>query len=134
MGGLSPTALLPEAASLHTKSKADFNLKLYCLLGAGTGSVSVFIRAPVPSSFLRPPPCSQVAQQLPEYGVLFYNVAREKKPVVGELVIGVCAKGVMVYEVKDGLRSTSQTFHWRETSSISSTVSLAGFIYVWVYL
>ncbi|XP_062331496.1 tyrosine-protein phosphatase non-receptor type 13 isoform X2 [Osmerus eperlanus] len=63
----------------------------------------------------------RVAQQLPEYGVLFYNVAREKKPVVGELVIGVCAKGVMVYEVKEGLRSTSQTFYWRETSSISSS-------------
>ncbi|KAM6951177.1 FERM and PDZ domain-containing protein 2 [Aplochiton taeniatus] len=62
----------------------------------------------------------KVSQQLPEYGVLFYRVTREKKPVEGELILGVCAKGVIVYEVKDGSRSTSQTFYWRETSSISS--------------
>ena len=65
----------------------------------------------------------QVSQQLPEYGVLFYRVMREKKPVEGQIVLGVCAKGVIVYEVKDGCRSTSQTFYWRETSSISSNVS-----------
>ncbi|CAB1338029.1 unnamed protein product, partial [Coregonus sp. 'balchen'] len=60
-------------------------------------------------------------QQLPEYGVMFYRVGREKKPVIGELILGVCAKGVIVYEVKDSSRSTSQTFHWRETASISSS-------------
>ncbi|KAM9412040.1 FERM and PDZ domain-containing protein 2-like [Salvelinus alpinus] len=63
----------------------------------------------------------KATQQLPEYGVLFYRVGREKKPVIGELILGVCAKGVIVYEVKDGSRSTSQTFHWRETASISSS-------------
>ncbi|XP_031660439.1 FERM and PDZ domain-containing protein 2-like [Oncorhynchus kisutch] len=63
----------------------------------------------------------KATQQLPEYGVLFYRVGREKKPVIGELILGVCAKGVIVYEVKDSSRSTSQTFHWRETASISSS-------------
>uniref|UniRef100_A0A4W5LM15 FERM and PDZ domain containing 2 n=1 Tax=Hucho hucho TaxID=62062 RepID=A0A4W5LM15_9TELE len=63
----------------------------------------------------------KATQQLPEYGVLFYRVGREKKPVIGELILGVCAKGVIVYEVKDNSRSTSQTFHWRETASISSS-------------
>ncbi|XP_041703413.2 tyrosine-protein phosphatase non-receptor type 13-like isoform X2 [Coregonus clupeaformis] len=63
----------------------------------------------------------KATQQLPEYGVLFYRVGHEKKPVIGELILGVCAKGVIVYEVKDGSRSTSQTFHWRETNSISSS-------------
>lgn len=62
----------------------------------------------------------KVAQQLPEFGVLFYRVSREKKPVVGELVLGVCAKGVIVYEVKEGHRSTCQTFQWKDTSTISS--------------
>ncbi|XP_056153588.1 tyrosine-protein phosphatase non-receptor type 13 [Lampris incognitus] len=62
----------------------------------------------------------KVSQQLPEYGVLFYQVMREKKPTEGELILGVCAKGVIVYEVKDGSRSTSQIFHWRETATISS--------------
>ncbi|XP_078146913.1 FERM and PDZ domain-containing protein 2 [Centroberyx gerrardi] len=62
----------------------------------------------------------KVSQQLPEYGVLFYRVMREKKPVEGAIILGVCAKGVIVYEVKDGCRSTGQTFYWRETATISS--------------
>uniref|UniRef100_A0A3B5BBR3 FERM and PDZ domain containing 2 n=1 Tax=Stegastes partitus TaxID=144197 RepID=A0A3B5BBR3_9TELE len=59
-------------------------------------------------------------QQLPEYGVLFHRVVREKKPLDGEIILGVCAKGVIVYEVKDGCRSTNQSFYWRETATISS--------------
>ncbi|XP_035469664.1 FERM and PDZ domain-containing protein 2 isoform X2 [Scophthalmus maximus] len=62
----------------------------------------------------------KVCQQLPEYGVLFHRVTRERKPLEGEIILGVCAKGVIVYEVKDGCRSTSQTFYWRETATISS--------------
>ncbi|XP_072229504.1 FERM and PDZ domain-containing protein 2 [Leuresthes tenuis] len=62
----------------------------------------------------------KVCQQLPEYGVLFHRVMREKKPLEGEIILGVCAKGVIVYEVKDGGRSTAQNFYWRETATISS--------------
>ncbi|XP_061564678.1 tyrosine-protein phosphatase non-receptor type 13 isoform X2 [Cololabis saira] len=62
----------------------------------------------------------KVCQQLPEYGVFFYRVTREKKASDGEIILGVCAKGVIVYEVKDGCRSTAQNFFWRETASISS--------------
>ncbi|XP_029954711.1 FERM and PDZ domain-containing protein 2 [Salarias fasciatus] len=62
----------------------------------------------------------KVCQQLPEYGVLFHRVMREKKPLDGEIILGVCAKGVIVYEVKDGYRSTAQNFYWRETATISS--------------
>ncbi|XP_041830094.1 tyrosine-protein phosphatase non-receptor type 13 [Melanotaenia boesemani] len=62
----------------------------------------------------------KVCQQLPEYGVFFHRVTREKKPLDGEIILGVCAKGVTVYEVKDGCRSTSQNFYWRETATISS--------------
>nr|XP_057918587.1 FERM and PDZ domain-containing protein 2 isoform X1 [Doryrhamphus excisus]XP_057918588.1 FERM and PDZ domain-containing protein 2 isoform X1 [Doryrhamphus excisus]XP_057918589.1 FERM and PDZ domain-containing protein 2 isoform X1 [Doryrhamphus excisus] len=61
----------------------------------------------------------KVCLQLPEYGVLFHRVTREKKPA-GEIILGVCAKGVIVYEVKNGCRCTSQTFYWRETATISS--------------
>lgn len=67
----------------------------------------------------------QVCQQLPEYGVFFHRVTREKKSAEGEIILGVCAKGVMVYEVKGGCRSTSQNFYWRETATISSNVSKA---------
>uniref|UniRef100_A0A3P8VET4 FERM domain-containing protein n=1 Tax=Cynoglossus semilaevis TaxID=244447 RepID=A0A3P8VET4_CYNSE len=31
----------------------------------------------------------KIAQQLPEYGVMFYRVGREKRPVGGELVLGI---------------------------------------------
>uniref|UniRef100_A0A3B4XBQ4 FERM and PDZ domain containing 2 n=1 Tax=Seriola lalandi dorsalis TaxID=1841481 RepID=A0A3B4XBQ4_SERLL len=58
--------------------------------------------------------------KLPEYGVLFHRVMREKKPSEGEIILGVCAKGLIVFEIKDGCRSTSQTFYWRETATISS--------------
>lgn len=64
-----------------------------------------------------------MCQQLPEYGILLYRVMREKKPQEGEIILGVCAKGVIVYEIKDGCRSTSQNFYWRETATISSNVS-----------
>uniref|UniRef100_H3CCB9 FERM and PDZ domain containing 2 n=1 Tax=Tetraodon nigroviridis TaxID=99883 RepID=H3CCB9_TETNG len=63
----------------------------------------------------------KVCQQLPEYGVMFHQVTREKKPHEGEIVLGVCAKGVILYEIKDGCRSSSQNFLWRETSTISSS-------------
>ncbi|XDV45172.1 hypothetical protein PO909_013309 [Leuciscus waleckii] len=59
-------------------------------------------------------------QQLPEYGELLHRVAREKKPVFGELVLGVCAKGIIVYEVINNSRTASLRFLWRETSSITS--------------
>ncbi|XP_030298621.1 tyrosine-protein phosphatase non-receptor type 13 isoform X1 [Sparus aurata] len=62
----------------------------------------------------------KIAQQLPEYGVMFHRVGREKRPVVGELVLGVCAKGIIVYEMKNHLRTVTRRFLWRETDSIST--------------
>lgn len=59
---------------------------------------------------------------------------REKKPQEGEIILGVCAKGVIVYEIKDGGRSASQNFYWRETATISSTVSSAMFIIDFVFI
>lgn len=66
----------------------------------------------------------QIAQQLPEYGVMFHRVGREKRPVVGELVLGVCAKGIIVYEMKNHIRTVTRRFLWRETDSISTGVNL----------
>lgn len=65
----------------------------------------------------------QIAQQLPEYGVLFHRAAREKKLATGELILGVCAKGIMVYEVKNNCRILIRRFYWSETDSISTSVS-----------
>ncbi|MCJ8730583.1 hypothetical protein PDJAM_G00186240 [Pangasius djambal] len=63
----------------------------------------------------------KIAQQLPEYGVLFHRVAREKKFAIGELILGVCAKGIMVYEVKNNCRILIRRFQWSETDSISTS-------------
>ncbi|KAG1950408.1 tyrosine-protein phosphatase non-receptor type 13 [Pimephales promelas] len=63
----------------------------------------------------------KIAQQLPEYGVLFHRVARERKPIIGELVLGICAKGILVYEVKNNSRMLSRRFHWTEIDSLSTS-------------
>ncbi|XP_067876801.1 FERM and PDZ domain-containing protein 2 isoform X2 [Heterodontus francisci] len=61
----------------------------------------------------------KVTQQLPEYGVLFHRVARDKKAAGGDIVLGICAKGIMVYEVKNNTRIASLRFQWRETERIT---------------
>ncbi|XP_045424190.1 FERM and PDZ domain-containing protein 2 [Lemur catta] len=61
-----------------------------------------------------------VTQQLPEYGVLVHRVFPEKKRTDGELALGICAKGVIVYEVKHSSRIATLQFQWRETRKIST--------------
>ncbi|NXK19047.1 FRPD2 protein, partial [Arenaria interpres] len=62
----------------------------------------------------------KVTQQLPEYGVLFYRVGQEKKGTGGDIILGICAKGIIVYEVKNHTRIASLRFQWRETERISA--------------
>ncbi|KFP07199.1 FERM and PDZ domain-containing protein 2, partial [Calypte anna] len=63
----------------------------------------------------------KVTQQLPEYGVLFYRVSQEKKAAAGgDITLGICAKGIIVYEVKNHTRIASLRFQWRETERISA--------------
>lgn len=65
--------------------------------------------------------------------MLFHRVARERKPIIGELVLGICAKGIMVYEVKNNSRMLSRRFQWTETDSLSTSVSLR-LSFVWLIL
>ncbi|NWH34874.1 FRPD2 protein, partial [Chloropsis hardwickii] len=62
----------------------------------------------------------KVTQQLPEYGVLFYRVSQEKKGTEGDIILGICAKGIIVYENKNHSRIASLRFQWRETERISA--------------
>ncbi|NXF03789.1 FRPD2 protein, partial [Smithornis capensis] len=62
----------------------------------------------------------KVTQQLPEYGVLFYHVSQEKKGAEGDIILGICAKGIIVYEIKNHTRIASLRFQWRETERISA--------------
>uniref|UniRef100_UPI00398EDC33 FERM and PDZ domain-containing protein 2 n=1 Tax=Pristiophorus japonicus TaxID=55135 RepID=UPI00398EDC33 len=61
----------------------------------------------------------KVTQQLPEYGVLFHRAARDKKATGGEIALGICAKGIIIYEVKNNTRIASLRFQWRETERIT---------------
>ncbi|XP_075280235.1 FERM and PDZ domain-containing protein 2 [Opisthocomus hoazin] len=62
----------------------------------------------------------KVTQQLPEYGVLFYHVSQEKKGAGEDIILGICAKGIIVYKVKNHTRIASLRFQWRETERISA--------------
>uniref|UniRef100_A0A8C4VYR0 FERM and PDZ domain containing 2 n=1 Tax=Gopherus evgoodei TaxID=1825980 RepID=A0A8C4VYR0_9SAUR len=62
----------------------------------------------------------RVTQQLPEYGVLFHRVSQEKKAAGGDTVLGICAKGIIVYEMKNHIRIASLRFQWREMERISA--------------
>ncbi|XP_013364256.1 PREDICTED: FERM and PDZ domain-containing protein 2 isoform X3 [Chinchilla lanigera] len=62
----------------------------------------------------------RITQQLLEYGVLIHRVFPEKKRLEGEMALGVCAKGVIVYEVKNHSRIATLWFPWREIGKIST--------------
>ncbi|XP_038948204.1 tyrosine-protein phosphatase non-receptor type 13 isoform X5 [Rattus norvegicus] len=60
----------------------------------------------------------KVCQRLTEYGVHFHRVHPEKKSQTG-ILLGVCSKGVLVFEVHNGVRALVLRFPWRETKKIS---------------
>ncbi|XP_075400179.1 tyrosine-protein phosphatase non-receptor type 13 isoform X11 [Tenrec ecaudatus] len=60
----------------------------------------------------------KVCQRLTEYGVHFHRVHPEKKSQTG-ILLGVCSKGVLVFEVHNGIRTLVLRFPWRETKKIS---------------
>ncbi|XP_007936874.2 FERM and PDZ domain-containing protein 2 [Orycteropus afer afer] len=62
----------------------------------------------------------RVTQQLPEYGVLVHRVFPEKIRPEREMALGICAKGVIVYEVKNNIRIATLRFQWREIGKIST--------------
>uniref|UniRef100_A0A8D1VK09 Tyrosine-protein phosphatase non-receptor type 13 n=1 Tax=Sus scrofa TaxID=9823 RepID=A0A8D1VK09_PIG len=60
----------------------------------------------------------QVCQRLTEYGVHFHRVHPEKKSQTG-ILLGICSKGVLVFEAHNGVRTLVLRFPWRETKKIS---------------
>uniref|UniRef100_A0A8C3W7X6 Tyrosine-protein phosphatase non-receptor type 13 n=1 Tax=Catagonus wagneri TaxID=51154 RepID=A0A8C3W7X6_9CETA len=60
----------------------------------------------------------KVCQRLTEHGVHFHRVHPEKKSQTGVL-LGICSKGVLVFEVHNGVRTLVLRFPWRETKKIS---------------
>ncbi|KAM8939670.1 tyrosine-protein phosphatase non-receptor type 13 [Pelodytes ibericus] len=62
----------------------------------------------------------KVCQRLQEYGVHFHRVQPEKKSQAG-ILLGVCPKGVLIFELHNGTRAAVLRFPWRETKKISFT-------------
>nr|XP_023419256.1 FERM and PDZ domain-containing protein 2 isoform X2 [Cavia porcellus] len=62
----------------------------------------------------------RVTQQLLEYGVLIHQVFPEKKRLEEEMALGVCSKGVIIYEVKNQSRVATLWFPWEEIGKIST--------------
>uniref|UniRef100_A0A8C8RFB3 Tyrosine-protein phosphatase non-receptor type 13 n=1 Tax=Pelusios castaneus TaxID=367368 RepID=A0A8C8RFB3_9SAUR len=60
----------------------------------------------------------KICQRLTEYGVHFHRVLPEKKSQTG-ILLGVCSKGVLIFEVHNGVRTPVLRFPWRETKKIS---------------
>lgn len=55
--------------------------------------------------------------------MLFHHAACQKMLSAGQLLLGVCAKGIIVYEVKSNIHIMRFRFYWRETINIFATVS-----------
>ncbi|KAG8434907.1 hypothetical protein GDO86_013029 [Hymenochirus boettgeri] len=63
----------------------------------------------------------QIAQQCPEYGVLFYNVVLDKpKAKCGGHTLGICCQGIILYVERPGSKTASLHFPWREIQTLSS--------------
>lgn len=66
----------------------------------------------------------QVSQQLPEYGVLLHQVLPAKTGLGGDMALGICAKGLIIYEMKNHRRIATLRLQWREIGKISTYVSV----------
>ncbi|XP_042652630.1 tyrosine-protein phosphatase non-receptor type 13 isoform X6 [Tyto alba] len=60
----------------------------------------------------------KLCQRLTEYGVHLHHVLPEKRSQTG-ILLGVCSKGVVIFEVRNGARTPVLRFPWRETKKIS---------------
>lgn len=75
----------------------------------------------------------QLCQRLTEYGVHLHHVLPEKRSQTG-ILLGVCSRGVVIFEVHNGARTPVLRFPWRETKKISFSVSQSLTLYLCVSL
>lgn len=63
------------------------------------------------------------AQTLPEYGMVFYNVSREKRKKIGSVCLGLSVRGIVVYSVYKGTKTPQSHWPWRKIKNLSFAVS-----------
>ncbi|XP_065071560.1 tyrosine-protein phosphatase non-receptor type 13-like isoform X2 [Rhopilema esculentum] len=59
------------------------------------------------------------AQRLKEYGTLFYRVSRSKKDSKDSILLGVCVKGIILYEVRGQIKSEIHRQFWHMIEKFS---------------
>jgi hypothetical protein len=58
------------------------------------------------------------AQKLPEYGMLFYRVAKAKHEEPGSVWLGFCVRGIVVFDVHKDIKTAIHHCAWRKTNNI----------------
>lgn len=65
----------------------------------------------------------QEAQTLPEYGMVFYKVAREKRGAIGLIWLGLSVRGIVIYNVHKGIKTPTSHLSWKSIKNLSRAVS-----------
>lgn len=63
------------------------------------------------------------AQKLPEYGMVFYRVAKGKSDSIGSVWLGFCVRGIVVYDYHKNVKTPLHYCSWKKTQNLSFSVS-----------
>ncbi len=62
------------------------------------------------------------AQTLPEYGMVFYEVAKTKHGKIGSIWLGLSVRGIVVYDVHKGIKTPTSHWPWKKIKNLSYAV------------
>lgn len=61
-------------------------------------------------------------QNLAEYGMVFYKVAKEKNGRIGSIWLGLSVRGLVIYHVHKGIKTPSSHWPWKKIRNLSFAV------------
>lgn len=62
-------------------------------------------------------------QTLPEYGMVFYQVATSSKEKLGSIWLGLSVRGIVMYNVHKGVKTPFTHWPWCDLKNLSYAVS-----------
>ena len=69
------------------------------------------------------------AQKLPEYGMVFYRVAQNKSDPIGSIWLGLCVRGIVIYDYHKTIKTPLHYCSWKKTQNLSFSVSNQNFLF-----
>ena len=63
------------------------------------------------------------AQTLPEYGMVFYQVAKTKHEKIGSVWLGLSVRGIVIYDVHKDIKTPTSHWPWKKIKNLSYAVS-----------